>query len=100
MRIRYRQRRASTEAALARVLPETRISGARAGLYALVELPGMGDEPAILRAAAGAGIGVEGATASRISGTGPPGLLLGHANLSEPAIERGIERLAAAIGSL
>jgi GntR family transcriptional regulator/MocR family aminotransferase len=100
MRIRYRQRRASTEAALARVLPEARISGARAGLYALVELPGMGDEPAILRAAAGAGIGVEGATASRISGTGPPGLLLGYANLSEPAIERGIERLAAAIGSL
>jgi GntR family transcriptional regulator / MocR family aminotransferase len=98
MRNRYGQRRASIEAALARVLPEARVTGARAGLYALVELPGSGDEPGILRAAA-AGIGVEGATAGRISSRGPPGVVLGYANLSEPAIERGIELLAAAIGS-
>jgi GntR family transcriptional regulator / MocR family aminotransferase len=100
MRIRYRQRRASLEAALTRVLPVARIRGAQAGLYALVELPGSEDEPAILRAAAAAGIAVEGLAASRISGAGASGLVLGHANLSDPAIERGIELLGTAIGAL
>jgi GntR family transcriptional regulator / MocR family aminotransferase len=100
MRIRYRARRAGLEAALGRALPTARVSGTQAGLYALAELPGIGEEPAILRAAAAVGVGVEGLAACRISATGPPGLLLGYANLSEPAIERGIELLGSALRSL
>src|SRR5450755_529583 len=95
-----RSRSSSDALRVPRRAMSARLARGRGLRNTLVELPGMGDGPAILRAAAGAGIGVEGATASRISGTGPPGLLLGHANLSEPAIERGIERLAAAVGSL
>lgn len=100
MRIRYRKRRASLEAGLTRALTAARISGTRAGLYAMVELPGSCEEAAILCAAAAADIGVDSLAACRISGTGPPGLLLGYANLSEPAIERGIELLASVIRSL
>jgi GntR family transcriptional regulator / MocR family aminotransferase len=100
MRLRYRQRRAGVQSALTRALPAARVHGVPAGLFALVELPGCDDEPAILRAAAAAGIGVEGLAASRLAAGRPPGLVLGYANLSAPAIERGIELLAVAINAL
>ena len=54
------------------------------------------DEHSLLSAAAARGVGAEGLSWHRI-GDGPDaGLVLGFANLSEPAIERGVEALAAA----
>jgi DNA-binding transcriptional MocR family regulator len=72
----------------------------------LVVLPEAVREPAALRAAAAAGVWIEGLSAHRIAGEQPArqpaqtGLLLGYANLSEPAIQRGVALLAGAIDPL
>jgi GntR family transcriptional regulator/MocR family aminotransferase len=100
MRLHYRGRLEATVRALSASLPEARVGGVAAGLYTAVTLPDDVSEPALLRAAAAAGVAVEGLATSRVTRDGPPGLLLGYANLPEPAIERGIELLAAAIHSL
>ncbi len=100
MRLLYRGRRETIVRALAANLPEASLGGVAAGLYAAVTLGPEVSEPALLRAAAAAGVAVEGLAASRVTAGGLPGLLLGYANLTEPAIERGIELLAAAIRSI
>jgi hypothetical protein len=41
-------------------------------------------------------VGVEGLSLHSYTGDCPPGLVLGHAYLSEPAIERGVQLLAQA----
>jgi GntR family transcriptional regulator / MocR family aminotransferase len=65
----------------------------------LVELPGDMDEPALLAAAARRGVGIEGLSLHSYTGERQPGLVLGHAYLAEPAIERGIRLLAEAPGA-
>ena len=60
------------------------------------ELPDGVDEPALLRAAAARGVGVEGLSLHRFTAGGPPGVLLGYGNLSEPAIEQGVRLLGEA----
>ena len=100
MRLRYQQRGAKLVAALARELPDWRPSAIGGGLQLAVALPDYVDEPAILSAAARHGIGLEGLSLHSYTGDCPPGLVLGHAYLAEPAIDRGIELLArAAAGS-
>jgi len=96
MRLRYQQRREKLLAALARELPGWRPSGFRGGLYVTVVLPENVSEPGLLAAAARRGIGIEGLSLHSYTGDCPPGLVLGHAYLAEPAIERGIQLLAAA----
>jgi GntR family transcriptional regulator / MocR family aminotransferase len=96
MRLRYQGRREALVGALARWLPEARPSGADAGLYELVELPGDVDEPALIAAAAKRGVGMEGLGWHRFRTGGPPGLVLGYGNLSEPAIEQGVRLIAQA----
>jgi GntR family transcriptional regulator/MocR family aminotransferase len=64
-----------------------------AGLFELVLLADATDEPALVRAAAGRGVGVEGLALHRFTPGGPPGLVLGYGNLSEPAIEQGVRLL-------
>jgi GntR family transcriptional regulator/MocR family aminotransferase len=66
------------------------------GLYMTASLPDHLDEPALLAAAARGGVGVEGLSLHSYTGDCPPGVVLGHAYMAEPAIERGIELLAAA----
>lgn len=100
MRLRYQGRRETLRNAIARLLPEIPLfpSGG-AGLYELFELPGEVDEASLIAAAAKRGVGLEGLALHRFSPHGPPGLVLGFACLSEPALERGIRLLAEALPS-
>jgi GntR family transcriptional regulator/MocR family aminotransferase len=97
MRLRYARRREALLAALARELPDWRPHRSANGLHVLVELPGDMDEPALLAAAARHGVGIEGLSLHSYTGEGQPGLVLGHAYLAEPAIERGVRLLAEAL---
>ena len=102
MRLRYRARREALVDALGRLAPGVRVCGVAAGLHLVVLLDAEIDEQALLSAAAARGVGVEGMSWHRI-GEGPDdpsGLVLGFANLSERAIERGVAVLADAIHAL
>jgi GntR family transcriptional regulator / MocR family aminotransferase len=94
MRLRYGRRREALLSAIARELPAWRPSASSSGLYVLVELPGDVDEPGLLAAAARHGVGIEGLSLHSYTGECPPGLVLGHGYLAEPAIERGVRLLA------
>ncbi len=95
-RLRYQRRREALLEALQRWLPWASVSGADAGLFELVMLPSEVSERALLRAAAERGVGAEGLALHRYAAEGPPGVLLGYGNLSEPAIEQGIRLLGEA----
>jgi GntR family transcriptional regulator/MocR family aminotransferase len=98
MRVRYQRRRETLLESLARWLPQGRVSSpGAAGLFELVELPADVDEPRLLRAAAARGVGIEGLSWHRFTAGGPPGILLGYGNLSEPAIEHGVRLIAEAL---
>jgi GntR family transcriptional regulator/MocR family aminotransferase len=94
MRLRYARRRETLLTALARELPGWRPSGTGSGLHVLVELPSAVNEPSLLAAASRHGVGIEGLSLHSYTGLSPPGLVLGHAYLAEPAIERGVRLLA------
>jgi GntR family transcriptional regulator / MocR family aminotransferase len=94
MRLRYQQRREALVEALAKWLPQGRVSEGGAGLYELVELPEDVDEPALVAAAAERGVGVDGLSLHRFNPHGPPGLVLGFGCMSQPAMEHGIRLLA------
>jgi len=96
MRLRYQQRRAKLLAALARELPCWRPMATADGLYLTVALPDDLDEPALLAGAARRGVGVEGLSLHSFTGDCPPGVVLGHGFMAEPAIQRGTELLAKA----
>jgi GntR family transcriptional regulator/MocR family aminotransferase len=99
MRLRYAQRRQTLLAALERELPDWHPCGGTGGLHQLIVLPGHVDEPALLAAAARHGVGIEGLSLHSYTGDRPPGLVLGHAHLAEPAIERGVRLLTDALGA-
>jgi GntR family transcriptional regulator / MocR family aminotransferase len=87
----YSRRREALLEALARTLPEARVSGAAAGLYVVVGVPDGVDEQAVLAAARARGIALEGAA-------GPsPALVVGYANLSDAAVGQAVDALAASI---
>ena len=102
MRLRDRARREAWVEALGRLVPEARVCGVAAGLQLLVVFDAAIDEQALLSAAAARGVGAEGLSWHRIGDAagGQPGLVLGFANLSEPAIERGVGALADAVHAL
>ena len=56
-------------------------------------------EPALLAAAARRRVGLEGLSLHSYTGDCPPRLVLAHAYLAEPAIERGVELLAEALNA-
>jgi GntR family transcriptional regulator/MocR family aminotransferase len=96
MRLRYERRREALLGAVERWMPEAVASGAHAGLFELVRLPGEMDESQLLRAAGKRGVGAEGLALHRFAADGPPGVLLGYGSLSEPAIEQGVRLLGEA----
>jgi len=100
-RRRNRDRRDALLAAVARELPEARVTGISAGLHALVRLPAPFDVGRLLASAARRSLAVYPLSLHMIS---PPAesdaLVLGYANLSEPAIDEGIRRLAAVLAEL
>jgi GntR family transcriptional regulator/MocR family aminotransferase len=98
MRLRYQSRREALLEALERWLPQGRVmSPGAAGLFELLELPEGVEEPRLLRASAARGVGIEGLAWHRFTPGGPPGVLLGYGNLSEPAIEHGVRLIAEAL---
>jgi GntR family transcriptional regulator/MocR family aminotransferase len=98
MRVRYRRRRDLLVETLARSLPEAAVRGIAAGLHATAELPDDYDEQAILDEAERRGIELTTMRDFWIEPTtGPPTLLLGYAQIPEPAIPRGVAELADAV---
>jgi GntR family transcriptional regulator / MocR family aminotransferase len=100
MRLRYRHRHRALIAALERQLPTWRPAPSAGGLHQLMTLPPGTDEPALLTAAARRGVGMECLSQHSCKGASAPGLVLGHAHLSEPAIARGVQLLKEAAASL
>jgi GntR family transcriptional regulator / MocR family aminotransferase len=90
-RRRYAGRRAALLDALGERLPALRVSGASAGLFAVLELPPDLDERAVADAAAERGISLE-----RRRGQGPA-LVLGYAGLAPSAAAPAVAQLSAAI---
>jgi GntR family transcriptional regulator/MocR family aminotransferase len=97
MRLHYQHRRDVLLDALAKWLPELKPGNGAAGLFELVALPDGVDEAALISTAAARGIGLQGLSLHRFAAGGPPGLVLGFGNLSEPAIERGVQAISAAL---
>jgi len=94
MRAIYRTRRDALLAGLARLLPETRPSGASAGLHVLTVLPPGVAESDLVAEAAAQGIGLQGLGPAYASGGAPGGIIFGYAAVDERHIQLGLQRLA------
>jgi GntR family transcriptional regulator/MocR family aminotransferase len=95
MRGVYAARRDALIAALDAVAPEVALSGLAAGFHAVAHLPPNADEQAIVEQARARSIGLDGMRDYRPGGeSGPPQLVLGFGNLTEAAIERGVNAVA------
>jgi GntR family transcriptional regulator / MocR family aminotransferase len=99
MRPRYRRRRDALLDALSRRLPELEPAGVSAGMHVTAWLPAGWSEEPVVSAAAGRGLGVYGVGPYRMS-PGRSGLVFGYGNLSESAIRRGVDLLAAVFSEL
>jgi GntR family transcriptional regulator / MocR family aminotransferase len=100
-RRRNRARRDALIGAVAEHLPEARVTGIAAGLHALVRLPRPVDAQRLMVEAAQRSVGAYPLTLHLID---PPpkteAVVLGYANLSEPAIAEGVRRLGEVIAVL
>ena len=93
----YAAKRRTLLDALARELPDARVTGVAAGLHAVVLLPPGTDEEAVVAAAAERDVEIAALTSLYERANPPgPGLLLGYAALSERAIAEGVRRLGEA----
>lgn len=100
-RRRNRARRDALIAAVGRELPQARVSGISAGLHALVRLPRAVDLQALIGATEQRSLRVYPLEFHRIEPAGEAdALVMGYANLSEPAIDEGVRRLAEALRGL
>ncbi len=98
MRVRYRTHRDAVLETLEQELPEASVRGIAAGLHAIVELPESDDEQAIFEAARSRRIEIETLREFLFDDRPhPPTLMLGYAQMSEPAIRAGIRELAEAV---
>jgi GntR family transcriptional regulator / MocR family aminotransferase len=98
MRVRYRRRRDMLIETLAEALPEANVRGIAAGLHATAQLPDDYDDRAILSEARRRRIDLTTMFDFWIEpGAGPPTLLLGYAQVREPAIRSGVIELADAV---
>ena len=98
MRARYRARRDALIDALADALPEAAVSGVAAGLHLTVRLPDGDDEQAIQEQALRRRIEIETMSELRPQGVDrPPALVLGYAQMPEPAIRAGVRELSDAV---
>jgi GntR family transcriptional regulator/MocR family aminotransferase len=98
MRVRYRTRRDALVDALTETLPEAIVRGAAAGLHLTVQLPDSDNEQAIREEAHHRRVELETMADYRPDARRrPPVLLLGYAQMPEPAIRAGVHELAAAV---
>ncbi len=100
-RLRYRARRDALAAAVAEHLPGARVQGLAAGLHAVIRLGRPVDGAALAAGARERSVGVYPlgyyyARPRRIH----DGIVLGYANLAEPAIEEGVRRLSRALAEI
>jgi GntR family transcriptional regulator/MocR family aminotransferase len=100
-RRRNRARRDALIGAVTRELPEAQISGVSAGLHALVRLPRDVELQGLLAGAGAQSLGIYPLNLHRIDPSGGvKALVMGYANLSEPAIAEGVRRLAGVLAAL
>jgi GntR family transcriptional regulator/MocR family aminotransferase len=99
MRVVYRRRRDALVAALARHLPQLRVTGTAAGLHLLAWLPPDVDEASVVSAAAEQGILVYGLRPHQMRPDGTGALIFGYGSLAEPQIDEGVRALAPLIAS-
>ncbi|HEY2719783.1 MAG TPA: PLP-dependent aminotransferase family protein [Solirubrobacteraceae bacterium] len=100
-RRRNRARRDALIDAVARELSGADISGVSAGLHALVHLPRAVEMHALLAGAAAQSLGIYPLNFHQIEPQADVrALVMGYANLSEPAIEEGVRRLAVVLAGL
>jgi GntR family transcriptional regulator/MocR family aminotransferase len=98
MRTRYRARRDALVEAVSEALPEAAITGVAAGLHVTLHLPESDDEARIREEARDRRIELETMSDYRPASPGqPPILLLGYAQMPEPAIRAGVDELAKAV---
>jgi GntR family transcriptional regulator/MocR family aminotransferase len=100
-RRRNRARRDALIDTVARELPGAHVSGVSAGLHALVLLPRAVELQPLLAGALAQSLGIYPLNLHRIDpGGGVEALVMGYANLSEPAIAEGVRRLAGVLEQL
>ncbi len=100
-RRRYKTRRDALVQAVSRHLPSARVTGVAAGLHAIVRLGRPVDGIELIGAARRQSVGVYPLGLAYMEMKPMhDGLVLGYANLAEPAIEEGIRRLARALEEL
>ncbi len=98
MRARYRSRRDALVEALTEAIPDAAIRGIAAGLHVTVQLPDSDDEHAIQEEAHHRGIELETMSDYRPDvADRPAALVLGYAQMPEPAIRAGIHELGRAV---
>jgi GntR family transcriptional regulator/MocR family aminotransferase len=93
-RLEHRRRRDALVTALRRDLPGVRISGVAAGLHLVVELPEGVDDEALAERARAAGLGPLPLSRMRLTGGGPPGLVIGYAANPPGELESAVSLLA------
>ncbi|GAA4436424.1 PLP-dependent aminotransferase family protein [Phytohabitans houttuyneae] len=98
-RLEHRRRRDALVAALRLHLPGLRISGVAAGLHLVVELPDDVDDEALAERARAAGLGPLPLSRMRLTGGGPPGLVIGYAANPPGELETAVSVLAALVAA-
>jgi GntR family transcriptional regulator / MocR family aminotransferase len=93
-RLRYAKRREALLAQLAEQLPRLPVTGAAAGLFAVLNLPIGTNEDAAARRASEEGVACE-----PLRAHGRSGLVLGYANLPEPSAPHAVRALVRALDS-
>jgi GntR family transcriptional regulator / MocR family aminotransferase len=100
-RRRYRARRDALVGAVARHLPGARVTGVAAGLHAIVRLGQAVDGLSLMAAAGGRSVGVYPLGYAYLCPRPlDDGVVLGYANLAEPAIDEGVRLLSLALEDL
>jgi GntR family transcriptional regulator/MocR family aminotransferase len=96
-RARYRRRRDQLLELLARLVPDSSVGGAAAGLHLLLDLPSGTVESEVVARAAWRGLRLTGLASYRHA-PGAPGLVLSYAHLDRQQLRSGASLLAEAIG--
>jgi GntR family transcriptional regulator / MocR family aminotransferase len=97
-RLLYRRRRDRLVAALARAVPDARVTGVAAGLHAVLFLPAGMREADVLASAARRGLALDGMGSFRPPGVAhPEALVLGYATPPAHAFTTAVGRLCAAL---
>ncbi len=98
-RTRYRRRREALLDALARMLPECRVSGIAAGLHVVLDLPPGVRAADVVRAAEPHDLGLTDIRRYRVSpdAPAPERLVLGYGDLADPLVDEAVRLLATVV---